>query len=69
MAVEVCVRKWGNSFGVVFPKDFVHDSNLKLNDRVVLEVVKVADLGTAFGKLKTAESGQRFKDRARKGWD
>ncbi len=30
---------------------------------------KVADLRKAFGSLKISETGQKFKDRARRGWD
>ena len=31
MATEVLIRKWGNSIGVVLPKEFVKDNGLKEN--------------------------------------
>jgi len=68
MAFEVVVRKWGNSFGVVFPKDLVKEKNFRTNERVLVEVVKEADLRKAFGTLKARTEGQRFKDMVRKGW-
>lgn len=69
MAVEVVIRKLGNSFGVLFSKDFVEKNNLKLRQQVLVEVVKKADLSDVFGTLKTKKSGQEFKDFVRKGWD
>lgn len=68
MAFEVVVRKWGNSFGVIFPKDFVRKKNLHTHEKVLVEVVKEADLRKVFGTLKTNISGQKFKDMVREGW-
>lgn len=68
MIVEVFVRKWGNSFGVVFPKDFVDEKGIQLNEKILVDVVKEADLGDVFGTLKSNVPGQLFKDEVRKGW-
>ena len=68
MATEVVVRKWGNSLGVAFPKEFAKRNNLKLDEKIVIEVVKEADLRPVFGSLKTKMTGQEFKDMVRKGW-
>jgi len=68
MAVEVTLRKWGNSIGGVFPKSFVEEHGLKSEDTVLLEVIKKADLREVFGTLKTKKSSQAFKDEVRKGW-
>ena len=68
MAVVANVRKWGNSIGIVLPKELVRDQHLKENDRVIVEVAKEADLTKLFGSLKSKMSGQRFKDRVREGW-
>ena len=66
---EAVVRKWGNSLGVVLPKGMVEKKQLKEGDEVfITDVVKVTDLSDIFGKVKTGESGQQFKDEARKGW-
>jgi len=69
MATEVLIRKWGNSIGVVLPKEFVKDNGLKENEKVLIDVVKEADLTKLFGSLKRKMSGQAFKDMVRKGWD
>ena len=68
MVVEVFVRKWGNSYGVVFPRDFVKQKKIEVNEKIFVDVVKEADLGRAFGTLKSRVSGQDFKDEVRKGW-
>lgn len=72
MAVEATARRWGNSLGIVFPKDFVESNNIRPNDRIFVEVVKEADLSDVFGSLKTKGkrmSGQAFKDMVREGWN
>ncbi|MFH0870628.1 MAG: hypothetical protein V1866_06260 [archaeon] len=69
MAVEMTLRRWGNSIGGIFPKDFVEEHDLKPDDVVVVEVVKKADLRGIFGSLKPKRSAQAMKDEARKGWN
>ena len=69
MAIEATIRKWGNSFGVLLPKNFVERKQLKENDVILIDVVKEADLSDVFGSLKMGMSGQEFKDMVRKGWD
>ncbi|HLC58044.1 MAG TPA: AbrB/MazE/SpoVT family DNA-binding domain-containing protein [Candidatus Nanoarchaeia archaeon] len=69
MATEVTVRKWGNSMGVILPKQLMEQEGLKENEKIFLEIVKEADLRDIFGTLKTKVSGQKFKDMARKGWE
>ena len=69
MAVEVTLRKWGNSIGIVFPKEFVKQRNLKPNEKIVVEIARKADLGRIFGTLPRKMSGQEFKDMVREGWE
>lgn len=68
MAIEVVVKKWGNSVGVILPKELVERESLKENEKVLLEVVKEANLERIFGSLKRKMSGQQFKDMVREGW-
>ncbi len=68
MATEVSIRKWGNSMGIVLPKEFIEEKSLKENDRILIEVAKKADLSKLFGKLSRKMSGQEFKDMVRNGW-
>ena len=69
MATEVMVRKWGNSLGVILPREVVEQEHLRESQKVRLQVVKVADFRHAFGALKGKISGQQVKDEARKGWE
>ena len=36
---EVKIKQWGNSFGVLLPKDLVQHENLKKGDIVKLDIV------------------------------
>ncbi len=68
MPAEITLKKWGNSVGAVLPKEFVESQGLKENDKVIIDIVKKADLTKIFGSLKREMSGQEFKDMVRKGW-
>jgi len=70
MAVEITIKKWGNSRGAIFPKDFLEKQGIKENDKIFVEVMKKMDLSRVFGSApKRTMSGQKFKDMVRKGWD
>ena len=68
MAVEVIVKKWGNSVGALFPKEFAKKEHLEVNKKIIVEVVKEADLSRLFGSLKRKISGQGFKDMVKERW-
>ena len=68
MAIEVTVKRWGNSMGVVLPKQIVEEGKLRENERILIEVVKEAALSKLFGSLKRKMSGQEFKDMVKEGW-
>ena len=70
MATEAVVRKWGNSLGVILPKDIEKTQHIKEDDTIFVYVVKEADLSKSYGALKgkLKMSGQKFKDMVRKGW-
>lgn len=69
MAIEVKIRKWGNSFGVIIPKELLDSRGLKENDGITIEIVKEADLSNIFGSVKKRKlSGQEFKNLVKEGW-
>lgn len=68
MAIQVKIRKWGNSMGIVLPKIVIERENLKEDDKILINLVKEADFTKLFGSLKTKTTGQEFKDEIRKGW-
>lgn len=71
MAVEVVVKKWGNSLGLILPKEYVKMKRLKENEKIFVDIIKETNLSDVFGSLKgkIKMSGQELKDLARKGWN
>ncbi|MBM3309216.1 MAG: hypothetical protein FJY77_03090 [Candidatus Altiarchaeales archaeon] len=69
MAFEAVVRKWGNSFGIIFPKDVMKRSHINTNEKVLIDVVKEANFQKTFGTLKAKTGAQEFKDLVRQGWN
>ena len=69
MATEVQVRKIGNSLGVLLPKEFVKKSHLKPKEKILIEIVKKADLSKFFGMIKRKMSDREFKEMVKSGWD
>ncbi len=70
MAVEVKLKRWGNSMAVIVPSTLIEQKNMKENDTLLIEVIKKADLSDIVGMIKKRKlSGQEFKDLAREGWD
>lgn len=69
MTTEVVIKKWGNSMGVVLPKELVEKEGLKEEQKILIDVVKPANIEKLFGTLKRKMSGQEFKDMVRQGWE
>ena len=67
MVIESIVRKWGNSAGILIPKEVMEKEKIKINEKILFDIVKKADLTNIFGSLERKMSGQDFKDMARKG--
>ena len=66
---EVVLKKWGNSIGIILPKELIKEEAIRENERIIINVVKEADLTKLFGSLKRKLSGQEFKDLVREGWE
>lgn len=64
-------RKWGNSIGVILPKEMIEEQKLKPNERVEVIILREANIKHLFGSLprKKGMTGQKFKDLARSGWE
>ena len=71
MAVEVEIKKWGNSLGVILPKELVNQQHLEEHEKILIQTIKKTNLSDIFGSLKgkIKMSGQEFKDLAREGWE
>ena len=71
MEVEVKVRKWGRSFGVVIPKDKIKEEGIKENETIKLLIGKKTNvLKETFGTMKFKMSTQEILDESdREDWD
>jgi len=63
------IRKWGNSFGVLVPKDLIEKENFKLNEEVVVKLEKKKDISKVFGILKTKRSTEDLMREIREGYN
>ena len=62
MAIEVEIKKWGNSLGIIIPKEILLKEGLKEKDKILVNIVRKSDIHSYFGSLKRKSSGQEFKD-------
>ncbi len=71
MTIQVRLRRWGNSMGIILPKEIVDRQRLKENEKVSISIIKETDLSSIFGSLKNLKlDAQKFKDEMRKEeWD
>ena len=67
--VECIAKKWGNSIGIVLPKEITKEENIKANDKVFVSLRKTHRIGEFFGLLPNWKiDTQKRKDMLRKGW-
>ena len=52
--IETKLKGWGNSIGIVIPKNMIRENNLKSKQRVrvIIKPVKVLKVRDLFGKFK-----------------
>jgi antitoxin component of MazEF toxin-antitoxin module len=62
------LKRWGNSYGVVVPKEIVDKEGLKEGEIVEISVRKAVDVRHLFGKYPFKDL-QSQKEAMRKGWD
>jgi antitoxin component of MazEF toxin-antitoxin module len=62
------VKRWGNSFGVLIPKEMVEKEGLKEGEEVGVSVVKTSDIKHLFGKYPFRDL-QKQKEKMKEGWD
>jgi len=66
---NVITRKWGNSIGVILPKEIVEKEHIKENMRINILISKKSNiLNETFGMLKgkMKKSSQQMKDELKK---
>jgi len=69
LMVYATIKKWGNSYGILLPAEFVRSRKLSENEVVEIEIRKRnLTLKELFGTLKSKKSIQKMKDEIREGW-
>jgi len=66
------LKEFGNSLGVVIPKEFIIREGLKPNEEVVITIIKCGGiLKDFFGKLggEAKIDAQKMKDESRRIWN
>ena len=67
MTIETKTRKWGNSIGIIIPKDTAEDLNIKPGEEVILEIQKKGNvLKELFGSIKFSKPTNRLVKEVRK---
>ncbi|MBI2574271.1 AbrB/MazE/SpoVT family DNA-binding domain-containing protein [Candidatus Woesearchaeota archaeon] len=66
-SASVVAKKWGNSIGIVIPKEVVESERIKPNQEIQISVKPIKKpLAELFGTLKTGKTAQQHKDELRK---
>ena len=67
--VELLVKKWGNSLGIILPKELVEEEHIKQNDKIKVEVKKRPKGKDVWGLVPGWKiDAQKAKDEVRKMW-
>jgi len=61
------LKRWGNSYGVVVPRDLAEKEGLKEGEEIEISVRKVSDIKHLFGKYPFKDL-QLEKEEMRKSW-
>ncbi len=63
MITKTTTKKWGNSLGVVLPRETVVDMNLKEGEIITIEITKKENpLRESFGALKIGDPEKILKE-------
>jgi len=67
MPIRTVLKRWGNSYGIIIPKDVAVREGIKENDEVEVIIKRAGNIRDLFGKYRF-EDVQRLKDELREGW-
>lgn len=68
MEIKAVVKNWGNSFGIILPKEMARIINLKPKEEIIVSIKKKPDVMKLFGAAKLKRTAQAMKDEGREGW-
>ena len=67
MTIEAKTRKWGNSIGIIIPRDAAENLNIKPGEEVMLEIQKKGNvLKELFGAVKFGKPTNKLIKEVRK---
>lgn len=67
MTIEVKTKQWGNSIGVIIPKEVVNTLKIKPEETILIEVERKENpLKKLFGTLKSKKSTEQMIKEVRK---
>jgi len=70
MKLQTVLRKWGNSIGVVIPREIIEKERLREGEEVIIDIENKNDLKNIFGSLKDWRiNSQKMKEELRRGWE
>jgi antitoxin component of MazEF toxin-antitoxin module len=68
--IECAVKRWGNSLGIVIPKDVADGEHISENERIVVEIKKKHLAKEFFGILAGwKRPTEAIKESMREGWE
>lgn len=69
MKIQTVLRKWGNSMGVVIPKEAIKQEKFREGEKVVITIEAKKNLSDVFGSLNEWKiDSQKMKNEFRKQW-
>ena len=70
MTIQVRLRKWGNSVGIVIPAEVLKEKDLEEDEDVLVEISKKNSIEDLFGSLKKWKiNAQKEKEILRREWE
>jgi len=67
---ECTTRKWGNSIGIIIPKDIVEKEHIKEDEKIVVDIKKRHYAREFFGMLSDwKRPTDEIKKEMKKGWE
>lgn len=66
--VEVKLREWGNSIGVILPREKLRQLNLRKGDKIELQIIAKKRIN-GFGICKEAKSFEEEKEGHEEFWE
>ncbi|MGI0088384.1 MAG: AbrB/MazE/SpoVT family DNA-binding domain-containing protein [Nitrosotalea sp.] len=67
MQAKSKLKRWGNSYGVIVPKDIIEKEGIKEGELVEISVRRTVDVRRLFGRYRF-KNLQAQKESMRKGW-